>query len=40
LSKVQQGDRFALDSLQFGISLEGEEFFKQLKKSIQASDPH
>jgi predicted nucleotidyltransferase len=40
ITKVQQGDRFALDSLQFGIPLEGEEFFKQLKKSIQASDPH
>jgi len=34
ISKVRRGDRFALESLQLGIPLYGEQFFNDLRKSL------
>jgi predicted nucleotidyltransferase len=35
ISKVRQGDRFALESLKIGIPLHGEQFFEDLKRSLK-----
>jgi len=35
ISKVRQGDRFALDSLEFGIPLHGEKFFRDLRNLLK-----
>jgi hypothetical protein len=34
ISKIRQGDRFATESLQFGIPLFGKEFFEDLGRSL------
>jgi predicted nucleotidyltransferase len=39
ISKVLQGDRFAVESLEIGIPLYGERFFKELRESL-TKKPH
>jgi hypothetical protein len=31
---IRQGNRFALESLEFGVPLQGKRFFRDLKKSF------
>jgi predicted nucleotidyltransferase len=34
IRKVRQGDRFALEALEVGIPLHGEQFFKEVRRSL------
>jgi len=34
INKIRQGDHFALQSLEIGIPLHGEQFFRELRKSL------
>jgi len=34
INKVRHGDRFALESLEIGIPLHGEQFFRYLRRSL------
>lgn len=35
IRKVRQGDRFAVESLEIGIALRGERFFRELRESVR-----
>jgi predicted nucleotidyltransferase len=40
ISKVHQGDRFALESLKIGIPLHGKQFFEDLRRSLKKKRFH